>query len=56
MELWGKRTGLLLAECDCACLFVHALYDRKGFQSDAFFAQLVAAGLEAFFNYDTSTN
>ena len=52
MGLWGKSTALLLPERDCASLFVHAFNDSEGFQMDAFFAQLIAAGLEAFFNYD----
>jgi len=56
MGLWEKSTALLLAECDCASLFVHAFNDSERFQMDAFFAQLIAAGLEAFFNYDARTD
>ena len=52
MGLWGKSTGLLLPERDRASLFVHAFNDSKGFQMNAFFAQLIAAGLKALFNYD----
>ena len=55
MGLWEKSTALLLAERDCASLFVHAFNDSERFQMDAFFAQLIAAGLEAFFNYNTNT-
>ena len=55
MGLWEKSTALLLAERDCASLFVHAFNDSERFQMDAFFAQLIAAGLESFFNYDTDT-
>ena len=55
MGLWEKSTALLLAERDCASLFVHAFNDSEGFQMDACFAQLIAAGLEAFFNYDART-
>ena len=56
MGLWEKSTALLLAERDCACLFVHAFNDSERLQMDAFFAQLIAAGLEAFFNYDARTD
>ena len=56
MGLWEKSTALLLAERDCASLFVHAFNDSERFQMDAFFAQLIAAGLEAFFNYDARTD
>ena len=56
MGLWEKSTALLLAERDCASLFVHAFNDSERFQMDAFFAQLIAAGLESFFNYDARTD
>ena len=56
MGLWEKSTALLLAERDCASLFVHAFNDSERFQMDAFFAQLIAAGLESLFNYDARTD
>ena len=46
----------IIPEYNGICFLVHAVYDRKGLQTDPLGTDQISAYLEAFFNNNTSSN